>query len=177
MHRVGQVPLALARRRAARYAARMARRPVHSAKPLAAALGKVTSKPFRSRGFAALSVINEWHAIVGADMAVRTTPERLGRDGTLSVRVAGPAATELQHQEPQIIERIARYFGYKAVHRLKFIQAPLPAPDSPKPVARVRPNPPGRAANETIVTKTRDGGLRAALTRLGAAVEEKTGRS
>jgi hypothetical protein len=154
----------------------MARRPVHSAKPLAAALGKVTSKPFRSRGFAALSVINEWHAIVGADLAGRTTPERLGRDGTLSVRVAGPAATELQHQEPQIIERIARYFGYKAVHRLKFIQAPLPTPDSAKPTKRPQPPSASPVASNKLVTQTRDSDLRAALARLGAAVEVEPGR-
>jgi len=69
----------------------MGRRPVHSAKPLAAALSKITAKPFRQRGFAELSVINKWPAIVGAELAGRTTPERLGRDGTLSVREIGRA--------------------------------------------------------------------------------------
>ena len=139
---------------------------------LAAALGKVTAKAYKKRGFAAPSVVNEWPAIVGPALARGTLPERLGRDGTLRVRVAGPVATELQHMEPQILERIAQYFGYRAVRRLAFVRAPLAAPRAaPPPPPALSPVP--AEALAAAERGTRDARLREALTSLGRAVLAK----
>ncbi|MEL6289347.1 MAG: DciA family protein, partial [Pseudomonadota bacterium] len=45
--------------------------------------------------------------------------------GTLVLRVDGPLALELQHRSAQLIERINRYFGYRAIAALRILQAPL----------------------------------------------------
>jgi hypothetical protein len=52
----------------------------------------------------------------------------------LRLRIArGGLATELQHLEPVLIERINGYFGYRAVARLRFVHGPLPERTAPKP--------------------------------------------
>ncbi len=114
--------------------------------------------------------MSDWPAIVGPNLAEQTCPERLGRDGTLRVRVAGPLATELQHLAPQIIDRIATYFGHRAVSRLTIVQGPIPRRES----ARLRTPRPldgdEEAALESDLAETADPRLRAALETLGRAV-------
>jgi len=85
------------------------------------------------------------------------------------LRVEGPVALEIQHLSGVIIERVNRFFGWRAVGRIQIRQAPLarrgkkappPAPD-PAIVARL-------AAGMADIA---DDDLRGALARLGAAVK------
>ena len=112
---------------------------------LASSIAKVTGKAIRKRGLAAASVVTDWPRIVGEPLASNSLPERLTvpRDGendirrsrlggVLHLRVAGAWATEIQHLEPVIVERINRYFGYRAVARLRILQGPLPRQPAPK---------------------------------------------
>ena len=140
-------------------------------RPLASALHKVTEKIYRKRGFAAGGVVSHWPAIVGADMARHTIPERLDSNGTLRLRVDGPHATDLQHQEPQILEKIATYFGYRAVHRLSLIQGPLEkkAPP-PEPVREAPLDSDSAKTLAGALEGTRNDGVKSALARLGNAV-------
>ncbi len=124
----------------------------------------------REHGFALPAILSEWANIVGETLARDCSPERLARDGTLTVRVAGPLATELQHREPEILERIASYFGHRAVRRLRLVRGPLP-----EAVRRVtpRPRPLGdleAQALERLTAPIENSSLRAALRRLGRAV-------
>ncbi len=140
-------------------------------RPLASALHKVTEKIYRKRGFAAAGVVNNWPAIVGQDLAQHTIPERLASNGTLRLRVDGPLATELQHLEPQILEKIASYFGYRAVHRLSLIQGPLEKnspPPEPVPVAALDSDSAKTLANSLQGTRNEE--VKNALARLGKAV-------
>jgi hypothetical protein len=152
------------------------------------------------RGWTAARLLADWSAIVGTELARRSMPERLvgqgstidrGRtktkaDGTkadaspprrpaaLRVRVGGAAALEIQHMEPQIIERVNSYFGYRAIDRLQLIQGPLPAPPSrriPPPLDSVRAR-----AIETKVASIGDPDLRASLARLGSAIARRQPR-
>lgn len=68
----------------------------------------------------------EWSAVVGAELAARTWPEKLGRDGALKLLVVPGFALDLQHRAPLVIDRINLYFGRAAVARLVLIQGPLP---------------------------------------------------
>ncbi|MDP6817491.1 MAG: DciA family protein [Alphaproteobacteria bacterium] len=139
-------------------------------RPLASALHKVTEKIYRKRGFASAGVIDNWPAIVGEELARHTSPERLGGDGTLRLRVDGPLATEIKHMEPQILERIAGYFGYRAVNRLALIQAPLEKPPPQEPaVVRILDSDSAKTLAETI-DGTRSADIKSALARLGKAV-------
>jgi hypothetical protein len=135
------------------------------------ALAKITKPLFHARGFALADLLAHWPAIVGPELADSTCPEKLGANGQLRVRVAGPAATEIQHLEPQILERIAVYFGYRAVRRLMLLQGPLP------PMRRGDPAPrPTRAAEARPcegLERIASSELRSALERLGSAVRAR----
>ncbi len=144
-------------------------------------LRRVLEPAARRRGLAEAKLLTEWPTVVGPLLASRCHPIRLsprtnGPGGVLVLHVAGAAALELQHSEPQILERINGYFGYGAVARLRLIQAPLPR-------SRAGPlPPPGRvvsAAEESeiaeVVREIRDPDLRAALRELGRALKIRAG--
>jgi hypothetical protein len=114
-----------------------------SAKAVGSYVPKLTNKAFEKYGFAAAALITDWALIVGQDMAVYTAPERLkwprgagavedmdeadvGRPGaTLIVRVDPARALDVQYRAQQLIERINRHFGYRAIGELRILQAPL----------------------------------------------------
>ena len=143
----------------------------HGARALAALLPKLTKSLYRARGFAEAGVLNDWPDIVGRPLADYTAPERLGPDGALEVRVGGAWALELQHLEPLVLDRIATYFGYRAVTRLVLTQGPLPP--RPEPPRKPRPKVLSNAQAEALardLAMTEDPKLRAALERLGREV-------
>ncbi len=156
---------------------------------LAAAVAKVAKPALRRRGLAAGRVVADWPEIVGAELAAQCLPERLvsggpehgatghggsKQGGVLHIRVAGPLATELQHLEPLVVEKINTYFGYRAVDRLRLIQGPMPKrPPRPAPAQPARDSAMGEASRAEIDARLgtmADGALRAALGRLGRAV-------
>ncbi|MFP6777023.1 MAG: DciA family protein [Alphaproteobacteria bacterium] len=142
----------------------------HPSRPVAYTLHKVTEKIYRKRGFASAGVLVNWPAIIGEDWARHTVPERLGASGTLRLRVDGPLATEIKHLEPQILERIASYFGYRAVNRLSLIQGPLEKTqvEKSRPV-RALDSDSAKTLADTI-RGTRNADVKQALARLGEAV-------
>ncbi len=110
------------------------------------ALGETVAKltaPIMSRqGFAGGAIISEWPAIVGEHMAAQSIPEKVvhSRDknagGTLRLCVAsGGVATELQHLEPVLLDRINTYFGYPAIARLQYVHRPMPHKTPSRPPA------------------------------------------
>ena len=150
---------------------------------LAASIAKVTGKAIRRRGLASASVVTDWPRIVGEPLASNSLPERLTlprdseRDarrsrlgGILHLRVAGAWATEVQHLEPVIIERINRYFGYRAVGRLRILQGPLPLRPAPKSKPRRMPEAAELKAIDDQIAVVEDDDLRASLASLGRAI-------
>jgi hypothetical protein len=142
----------------------------------------------RARGFAITSLLSEWPAVVGEELARFTAPDRLvwprrsedgeaaspqsawRNDGAILVlKIDGPRAIEVQHRAEQILERVNIYFGYRAIAQLRFLQAPLPkakkeaAAQASASVEEPLPAP-GLA----------DNGLAMALGRLGASIRGKT---
>jgi hypothetical protein len=143
-------------------------------------LGKVLDPASRRRGLAEARVLTDWPSIVGEVLAARCQPVKLttgGRSdgGVLHVHVAGSAALELQHSEPQVLERINSYFGYVAVARLRLIRAPLALPRRAEPAAASPLDPAARAEIEAVVRPIADDGLRAALAGLGATLKRQRG--
>lgn len=145
----------------------------------------LTRKAFEKYGFSTVSLVTDWAAIAGTELAAYTAPERLkwprrvehpddnaptpgrARQGaTLVLRVDGARALDVQYKSRQIIERINAYFGYAAVAELRILQAPLA--DSLRPAA-----PGHRPALQPLtheVAHVADPGLRGALAKLGAGV-------
>ncbi len=86
------------------------------------------------------------------------------------LRVEGPAAIEIQHQANIICERVNGFFGWRAVARLAFRQAPLRRETRKK---RRTIDPAATAQVATTLTGIGDDGLKDALARLGAAVKRR----
>ena len=148
-------------------------------KPLSQIVGKTIEEAFAKQGFASTGLVTHWGEIVGPEIADHAEPMRMiwprrvheddPEPATLVLRVEGPVALEIQHLSGLIIERVNRFFGWRAVARIQIRQAPLrrqakkqppPAPD-PAVVARL-------AAGLSDIA---DEGLRDALARLGASVK------
>ena len=105
----------------------------------------------------------EWPAIVGAELAQFTMPDRVvwprHRDdeaetastegqreegAILVLRVEGPRAIEVQHRSGQILERVNGYFGYRAVAEMRILQAPVAREARPPRPPRRQPIDPQR---------------------------------
>jgi hypothetical protein len=149
------------------------------AKPLSQLVGKTIADALARQGFASTGLITHWPEIVGAEVAAHAEPMRMQwprrvheddpEPATLILRVEGPVALEIQHLSGVIIERVNRFFGFRAVGRIAIRQAPLVR----RPAKR-RPGPPDPALIARLAAampEIADEGLRQALARLGAAVK------
>jgi hypothetical protein len=148
-------------------------------RPLADLLNRCLGAAFARQGFASTDIVTHWPDIVGPEIAAHAEPVKLkwprgGEDApepaTLVLRVEGPVAIEIQHLSPVVVERVNRFFGWRAVDRIAIRQAPLAGR------AR-RPPPPAPSAEEVAevaasLPDIADDSLRAALARLGAAIKQ-----
>jgi hypothetical protein len=104
---------------------------------------------FRRFGFVQSSVVTRWPEIVGPRHARVCAPEAIRfppgekSEGILQLVVVPAHAPLIQHVIPEIIERVNRFFGYKAVVKVKLrqgevkppaAQASVAAPPSLKPI-------------------------------------------
>lgn len=148
------------------------------ARPLGELAGRLLAGSFAKQGFASAELVTRWPEIVGADIAAHAQPLKMQwpraaeteqrEPGTLVLRVEGPAAIEIQHLAPVILERVNRYFGWQAVARLAIRQAPL-ARRAPKKRAVLDSAETAKVA--ATLPQVEDEGLKDALARLGAAVK------
>jgi hypothetical protein len=133
-----------------------------SAKAVSNWVPKLTRKAFEKFGFSTATLLMEWSAIVGEQLASATAPERVkwprgfetfgeadgdgaSRGATLVLRVDPSRALDVEYKTAQIIERINAYFGYRAIAELRILQAPVAARASVPP-ARPRAAAPQPAA-------------------------------
>ncbi len=105
---------------------------------------------FRRFGFVQSSVVTRWPEIVGPRHARVCMPESIRfppgekADGILQLVVVPAHAPIIQHVIPEIIERVNRFFGYKAVAKVKLRQGevkPPPAVERPKAPPSLKPVP------------------------------------
>lgn len=158
--------------------------PLYGVKAVGSFIPGLTRKAFEKYGFSTASLITDWPAIAGTELAAYTAPDRLkwprraeqdteraapsakGRNGaTLVLRVDGARGLDVQYKARQIVERINAYFGYAAVAELRIVQAPVGA-------AGAEPRQCRQPATPLIqeVAGVSDPALRDALARLGAGV-------
>ena len=145
--------------------------------PLSDLLRKTLNQAFAKQGFASTELVTRWSDIVGAEIAGHAEPEKIHwprphdgktpEPGTLVLRVEGPTAVEIQHLSAVILERVNRFFGWQAVADLRLRQAPLSRRTTTTPPA---PDPEEQARIAATLSQVADDSLRAALARLGAAV-------
>lgn len=100
---------------------------------------------FRRFGFVQSSVVTRWPEIVGPSHARICAPESIrfppGEkvDGILQLVVVPAHAPIIQHVIPEIIERVNRFFGYKAVAKVKIRQGEVKPPPA-KPTTTAPPS-------------------------------------
>ncbi|MEQ1495767.1 MAG: DUF721 domain-containing protein [Novosphingobium sp.] len=96
---------------------------------------------FRKFGFIQSSVVTRWAEIVGERHARVCTPESIRfphgekSGGILQLVVVPAHAPLIAHVEPEIIERVNRFFGYNAVSRVKLRQGAVKPPPAQSPAA------------------------------------------
>jgi hypothetical protein len=144
-----------------------------------ALVGPVIAPLTAKRGFATADLIAAWPEIVGAAWADITAPERIAwprggseeaEPGVLHLRVDGPRAILVQHELPQILERINAFFGYRAVGSVRLLQGPVATRKAPAPLAAAALAPETEAVLKEQLSAVEDDRLKAALDRLGRGV-------
>lgn len=108
------------------------------------AIGELTPEigrtAFRRFGFVQSSVVTRWPEIVGARHARVCSPEAIRfppgekAEGILDLVVVPAHAPLITQVIPEIIERVNRFFGYRAIARVKLRQGVVTPPTDGKPV-------------------------------------------
>lgn len=144
----------------------------------------ILSPTFRKRGFAQTDIVLRWPEIVGAALADQCRPERLNwprvvegqeraaaaEGAVLHLSVAPGWATEIQHLEPLLIERVNRFFGWRAVTGIRLRQVAIQPWQRPKVRERRALTEQEQAELDRVTAAVTDPEARAALHRLGAAI-------
>ena len=151
------------------------------AKAVGAFVPKVTAAVFQKFGFHSAEILSSWGTIVGPELARLTRPQSIKwprggasqledgenggqRPGGALIIATDPAfALDVSYRHKEIIDRINRYFGYRAIAQIKVYQAPrAETPASPKaPATASVPQQPDTAVRGDLV---------AALEALGKSV-------
>lgn len=149
-------------------------------------LPKVVAAAFERYGFHSAEIMTSWETIVGSDVARLARPQSIkwprgkGRieadeDGgaaggaTLIVACEPAFALEVAYRKNDIIDRINRYFGYRAIGQLRLLQAVQPMIASALSNAEAqRPRAPFRPVETS-------GDLASALEALGGNVAAASG--
>lgn len=116
------------------------------AKSISDLMPEVGRAAFRRFGFVQSSIVTRWPEIAGENLAAMSVPQAIKfppgskENGVLHLAVAGAHAVLMQHVEPEIIERVNRFFGYAAIRRVKLsrddklaVRQPYPAPPERPP--------------------------------------------
>lgn len=155
------------------------------AKAVGAFVPKVTAAVFQKFGFHSAEIISSWETIVGNEVARLTRPESIkwprggkasaddvddgGRSAgaTLILAVDPAFALEVSYRHGEIIDRINRYFGYRAIAQIKVHQTPSLLKAATDPMPPVKP----KEHNQPV-----SGDLSAALEHLGRSVAAASAR-
>lgn len=147
-------------------------------------LRNVTRPLIKKHGFSEPQIFHQWAEIVGETMAAMSCPMRISQNrsssagyqggATLTIRVAGAAALELEHSAPQILERINIFYGHKAITRLRLEQGPLPVRRLPQKPFRRKLSALEEKTLVQSVKNVRNPDLRKSLEDLGRAIKSST---
>jgi hypothetical protein len=115
-----------------RYKQRMTARTYKGTRRLWEVSETLAAPAFRARGFVHTRLLLEWEQVVGSALAKVTRPHKLtftgetAQGGTLHLLVASGWGPELHYMTPLLLEKIAGYFGYPAVTKIRLCNTHLP---------------------------------------------------
>lgn len=145
---------------------------------------KVAAAVFARYGFHSAEIMTSWEAIAGQELARLTRPDAIkwprgsrivGDDvddsragGATLVLACDPAfALEVSYRSEEIIDRVNRYFGYRAISQLKLRQVPASGSANLQKTAS--------APRESALPAIMPGDLASALVALGQSIARATG--
>ena len=105
------------------------------AKAISDLMPQIGRPAFRRFGFVQSSIISRWPEIVGDTHARVCMPEQIRfppgekSDGILDLVVKPAHAPLIQQVIPEITDRVNRFFGYRAVARIKLRQGAVKPPE------------------------------------------------
>ena len=112
-------------------------------KTLGSCVEPLTRPAFKAQGLAGSKILTQWPSIVGPELACHSMPENLSfprgkkTDGTLTISTENGFAPHIQHMQTIILERLASYFGYQAIARVKISHSWVPAiAEKSKPILK-----------------------------------------
>lgn len=117
---------------------------------------------------------NQWPEIIGQPLCQLCRPDKIlssrgqSQNLTLQIQVAGAAGLEIQHLQPQLIEKINRYAGYGWIGQIKIVQGLIIKP----PPAKKKPAASAHAEPRTQLPEIENPNLRQALEGLGDAIAD-----
>lgn len=109
------------------------------AKAIGDLMPEIGRTAFRRFGFVQSQVVTRWPEIVGPRHARVCSPEAIRfppgekTEGILQLVVLPAHAPLIEQVAPEIIERVNRFFGYRAVARVKLRQGAVTPPDTDRP--------------------------------------------
>jgi len=139
-------------------------------KPLGGIIEPLTRPMLKAQGLAGSRILTEWESIVGAKLAKHCVPEKLSfpkgqkTGGTLTISAENGFATELQHMQPVIMERLAVYFGYQAIKRIAISHCWTATQPATSPVKKIKPTL--KPDSKNLANDVEDAELKAALASL-----------
>ncbi len=122
---------------------------------LHACVAPLTAPVLRAHGVDA-ALLQNWATIAGEEMAAHTSPLEVrfskGKNtgGVLTLMVDSAYALALQYQTPLLIEKLAVYFGYRAVERIAIRQTRQAAPPRMVPASAPVPVRTGDALTDAL---------------------------
>lgn len=164
---------------------------------LSAIAGQALAPSLGATGQAYAMLVAQWSSIVGPRLAGQALPVKLQfptprmpagakpdprqprQDGVLHLQVTSAAALFVQHEEPQILQRLNAYFGYRVVARLKLVHGVDGSAPGKRRKATAAPRPRRLSPAEVDglsgqLDQVDDPALREALDRLGRAILESS---
>jgi hypothetical protein len=154
------------------------------AQPLQALVDDCLEPSLKAKGFVSSAIHLHWADIVGQRLAPWSEPIALkwpvmppGADqdapkagATLTVKIAGAFALDLQHQAPQIIERVNSFFGWRCVERLILKQGPIRKASMEIKKPRKEMSVAASKKLDSVLEKIDDPKLKATLAKLGVGI-------
>jgi hypothetical protein len=141
-------------------------------------LSQALTSHFKKRGFVETRLISQWDRIIGKELSGRCFPIKISTHTkhnktsyTLVVEITdSAAAVELTYLEPIILEKIATYFGFKAIKSIKAIHRPSEQEEEPVEIVEETISKEGQEQLDSLLCDVDDEELRNSLSALGKSV-------
>lgn len=153
--------------------------------PVSLGIRKVVKPLVKKNGLMSSDVILNWEDIVGSDLSIGVHPDRISypkgkqTDGTLLVTAKnGSYALLFEYRKEQVVQKINRIFGYKAVKGVRISQS-SGARFKKEPLSNKKETPLHEISDqemgfiENAVKEVEDKELKALLERLGKSILSK----